>query len=137
MDILEELRRVIDLESKAIAGLRSNLGHDFEEAIRLLHACQGNVILTGVGKSGIIAQKIAATMVSTGTPAIFMHGAEGLHGEVGILKKEDILIAIGKSGAINAALFAASIISVSDSKVRKNLNLWRSKQTRSAKKKPR
>lgn len=110
MDILEELRRVIDLESKAIAGLRSNLGHDFEEAIRLLHACQGNVILTGVGKSGIIAQKIAATMVSTGTPAIFMHGAEGLHGEVGILKKEDILIAIGKSGESEELVTLLSVV---------------------------
>jgi len=98
MDILEEMRRVIDLEGKAIAELRNNLGPDFEEAIRLLYTCVGKVILTGVGKSGIIAQKIAATMVSTGTPAMFMHGAEGLHGEVGILKKEDVLIAIGKSG---------------------------------------
>ncbi len=98
MDILEELRRVIDLEGKTIAELRNNLGPDFEEAIRLLYTCVGKVILTGVGKSGIIAQKIAATMVSTGTPAMFMHGADGLHGEVGILKKEDVLIAIGKSG---------------------------------------
>lgn len=98
MDILEEMRRVIDLEGKTIAELRNNLGPDFEEAIRLLYTCAGKVILTGVGKSGIIAQKIAATMVSTGTPAMFMHGADGLHGEVGILKKEDVLIAIGKSG---------------------------------------
>lgn len=98
MDILEEMRRVIDLEGKTIAELRNNLGPDFEEAIRLLYTCVGKVILTGVGKSGIIAQKIAATMVSTGTPAMFMHGADGLHGEVGILKKEDVLIAIGKSG---------------------------------------
>jgi arabinose-5-phosphate isomerase len=98
MDILAELRRVIGLELQALVELRENIGQDFEQAVQLLFQCSGKVILTGVGKSGIIAQKIAATMVSTGTPAIFLHGAEGMHGDIGIVQKGDILIVIGKSG---------------------------------------
>ena len=98
MDILAELRRVIELEGRAIASLQESLGPVFEEAVRLIYACLGKVILTGIGKSGIIAQKIAATLVSTGTPAMFMHGAEGMHGDIGIVQKGDIIVAIGKSG---------------------------------------
>ncbi len=98
MDLLKELRRVIDLESKTIAQLSESLGPTFEEAIQLLATCSGKVILTGVGKSGLIAQKIAATLVSTGTPAIFLHAAEGMHGDIGIVAKDDIVIAVGKSG---------------------------------------
>ena len=74
MDILEELRRVIRLEARALTHLEESLSSRFEEAVRMLQACQGKVILMGVGKSGLIANKIAATMVSTGTPAVFLHG---------------------------------------------------------------
>ncbi len=98
MNILEELRRVIQLEARAIAQLEESLGPPFEEAVRMLQACKGKVILTGVGKSGLIANKISATMVSTGTPAVFLHGSEGLHGDIGIVAKEDIVLAVGKSG---------------------------------------
>ena len=98
MDLLEELRRVIDLEGKTIAQLSETVGPSYEEAVRLLAACSGRVILTGVGKSGLIAQKIAATLVSTGTPAVFLHAAEGMHGDIGIVTKDDIVIAVGKSG---------------------------------------
>ncbi len=98
MDLLKELRRVIDLEGKTIAQLSESVGPSFEEAVRLLATCSGRVILTGVGKSGLIAQKIAATLVSTGTPSIFLHAAEGMHGDIGIVTKEDIVIAVGKSG---------------------------------------
>lgn len=98
MDLLEELRRVIDLEGKAIAQLSETVGPPYEEAVRLLATCSGRVILTGVGKSGLIAQKIAATLVSTGTPAVFLHAAEGMHGDIGIVTKDDIVIAVGKSG---------------------------------------
>ena len=98
MDILKELRRVIRLEAQAIAHLEESLGPLFEEAVRMLQACTGKVILTGVGKSGLIANKISATMVSTGTPAVFLHGSEGMHGDIGIVAKEDIVIAVGKSG---------------------------------------
>ena len=98
MDVLKELRRVIDLEKQTITDLSESLSPVFEEAVKLLYACKGKVVLTGVGKSGIIAQKIAATLVSTGTPALFLHGAEGMHGDIGIIGKEDIVLAIGKSG---------------------------------------
>lgn len=98
MDLLKELRRVIDLEAKTIVQLSETIGPSFEEAVRLLAACSGRVILTGVGKSGLIAKKIAATLVSTGTPAIFLHAAEGMHGDIGIVTKDDVVVAIGKSG---------------------------------------
>jgi arabinose-5-phosphate isomerase len=98
MDILEELRRVIRLEARALTHLEESLSSRFEEAVRMLQACQGKVILMGVGKSGLIANKIAATMVSTGTPAVFLHGSEGMHGDIGIVAKDDVVIAVGKSG---------------------------------------
>ena len=98
MDILEELRRVIRLEARALTHLEESLNSRFEEAVRMLQACQGKVILMGVGKSGLIANKIAATMVSTGTPAVFLHGSEGMHGDIGIVAKDDIVLAVGKSG---------------------------------------
>jgi len=98
IDVLAEIRRVLDLEASAIAGLQHTLGPDYEEAVRLLFTCQGKVVVTGVGKSGIIAQKIAATLVSTGTPAMFLHSADGMHGDVGIILKNDVVLAIGKSG---------------------------------------
>jgi arabinose-5-phosphate isomerase len=98
VDILEELRRVIRLEAKALNHLEESLSSRFEEAVRMLQACQGKVILMGVGKSSLIANKIAATMVSTGTPAVFLHGSEGMHGDIGIVAKDDIVIAVGKSG---------------------------------------
>ncbi len=98
INVLAEIRRVLELEARAIAGIQKNLGPDYEEAVRLLFACHGKVVVTGVGKSGIIAQKIAATMVSTGTLAMFLHSSDGMHGDVGIIQKDDVLLAIGKSG---------------------------------------
>ena len=98
MDILGEINRVMALESRAIDRLRESVGPAYEEAVRLIYASPGKVILTGIGKSGIIAQKIASTMVSTGTPALFLHPTEGMHGDIGIAHKDDIIIAIGRSG---------------------------------------
>jgi len=98
MDILAEINRVMELEGRALARVRERVGPAYEEAVRLIYACTGKVIVTGMGKSGIIAQKIAATMVSTGTPAMFLHPAEGLHGDIGIARKDDVIIAISKSG---------------------------------------
>ena len=98
MDIPAEIRRVIDLEVRTLNALKDNAGTAYEQAVQWLLACQGKVVVTGVGKSGIIAQKIAATMVSTGTPALFLHGADGMHGDVGIIGKGDIVLAVGKSG---------------------------------------
>src|SRR3989454_2786821 len=81
MDILAEINRVMELESRALGRLRETVGPAYEKAVLLIYSCPGKVILTGMGKSGIIAQKIASTMVSTGTPAMFLHPAEGAHGE--------------------------------------------------------
>ncbi len=98
MDILHELRRVIQLEAKTLTHLEEHLTPQFEEAVKMLQACQGKVILLGVGKSGLIANKISATMVSTGTPAVFLHASEGMHGDIGIVARDDIVLAVGKSG---------------------------------------
>ncbi len=109
MDILAEIKRVIDLEAQTINALKPALGPAYEEAVRWIFDCRGQVVVTGVGKSGIIAQKIAATMVSTGTPAVFLHSADGLHGGVGIIKKDDIVLAIGKSGESDEVLAILSV----------------------------
>ena len=87
MDILAEMQRVIDLEVRTINALKPTLGPAYEEAVRWIFDCRGQVVVTGVGKSGIIAQKIAATMVSTGTPALFLHSADGCMAASGSSRK--------------------------------------------------
>jgi len=98
MDISVEINRVIELENRTLTRLLECVGPAYEKAVQLIYSCSGKVILTGMGKSGFIAQKIASTMVSTGTPAMFMHPAEGMHGGIGIAQKDDVIIAISKSG---------------------------------------
>ncbi|MDO9117201.1 MAG: KpsF/GutQ family sugar-phosphate isomerase [Nitrospira sp.] len=98
MDILKEISRVIELEGLTVDRLRKSVGDGYEKAVHLIFESHGKVVLTGIGKSGLIAQKIASTMVSTGTPATFLHPAEGMHGDIGIVHKDDIVIAISKSG---------------------------------------
>ena len=96
--MIDEIDRVFKLEIDTLAKVRKSLNGDYAKAAELMFACSGNVVVTGVGKSGLIAQKIAATMVSTGTPAIFLHTGDGLHGDVGVVRKEDVVLAISKSG---------------------------------------
>jgi len=98
MDILEEAREIIDIETSALHKLHDMLDEGFVDAVNLIHECKGNLIITGVGKSGIIAKKIAATMSSTGTRCFFLHPAEGLHGDLGIVGKDDVVFTISKSG---------------------------------------
>nr|MBI3611874.1 KpsF/GutQ family sugar-phosphate isomerase [Nitrospirota bacterium] len=93
-----EGKRVLAIEAKAIAGLVERLDHRFTEAVDLLYGCTGKTVVSGMGKSGLIGQKIAATMASTGTPAFFLHPAEGIHGDLGMLARRDALIAISNSG---------------------------------------
>lgn len=95
---LDQARRVLDVEIDALTRMRDNLNETFETAISLLENCQGRVILTGMGKSGLIAKKIAATFSSTGTPAYFLHPGEGMHGDLGMLMKDDVVIAVSNSG---------------------------------------
>jgi arabinose-5-phosphate isomerase len=87
----------IATEQHAIDVLKGELDHRFEEACHLLLDCQGKVVVTGMGKSGHIARKIAATFASTGTPAFFMHPGEASHGDLGMLTQNDVLIAISKA----------------------------------------
>jgi arabinose-5-phosphate isomerase len=98
IDIKSEIAKVIDIEIKGLSLLREHIDHSVKNAVETIFNCSGKVILTGMGKSGLVAKKIASTMSSVGTPAIFMHPAEGMHGDLGIIAAEDIVIAIGKSG---------------------------------------
>ena len=91
-------RRVLEIESRAIADLVDRLDESFDQAVKMLAECSGRVIVTGMGKSGIIAQKIAATFSSTGRPAYFVHPAEALHGDLGMIVSGDLLLALSNSG---------------------------------------
>lgn len=94
-DIIKE---ELEKEAQAILQAASRLNEAVEEAVEMLYQCQGKVIVTGMGKTGIIARKIAATLASTGTTAIFLHAAEGIHGDLGMLQKGDVIIAVSYSG---------------------------------------
>jgi len=94
----ETARRVLEIESQAIAALADRIGEQFDLALELLCGCSGRVIVTGMGKSGIICQKIAATLSSTGRPAHFLHPAEALHGDLGMIVAGDVLLAVSNSG---------------------------------------
>ena len=96
--IIDNAKLTIDIESKAIANLKNLINSDFENAVNFIFNSKGRVIITGIGKSAIIANKIVATMNSTGTPAIFMHAADAIHGDLGNIQKEDTVICISKSG---------------------------------------
>lgn len=96
--ILNTAKSTIKLESKAINHLAELLTEDFAEAVELIYNSKGRVIITGIGKSAIIANKIVATLNSTGTPAVFMHAADAIHGDLGLILEDDVVICISKSG---------------------------------------
>jgi arabinose-5-phosphate isomerase len=96
--VLESGRRVLRLEAKEIAQAGERLGPEFAQAVRLLAEARGRVIVSGVGKSGLIARKIAATLTSTGTPATYLHPVDSLHGDLGMVGHEDVAIILSKSG---------------------------------------
>jgi arabinose-5-phosphate isomerase len=98
LDTLEEARRVIRTEARAVAELEARLDDDFVAAVDLILACTGRVIVAGIGKSGIVGRKIAATLTSTGTPATFLHPVEAMHGDLGIVRPDDVAILLSKSG---------------------------------------
>ena len=95
---IETAKEVLEIEAKSIMDLKARIGHEIEEAVEILYNCKGRVIVTGMGKSGHIGRKIAATLSSTGTPSYFLHPAESTHGDSGILTREDVVIAISNSG---------------------------------------
>ncbi len=96
--LLSRARGIVDIEIQALEDLKAQMDEQFVKAITLMEACQGRVIITGMGKSGLIGKKIAATLSSTGTPSYFLHPAEGSHGDLGMLMKQDVVIAISNSG---------------------------------------
>jgi arabinose-5-phosphate isomerase len=96
--ILAEAKRVVRVEAEALLHLEASLDGEFTRAVELILAASGRVVVTGMGKSGLIGQKIASTMASTGTPAFFLHPAEGIHGDLGMIMRGDVVIAISNSG---------------------------------------
>src|SRR5256885_7395812 len=96
---LEFARSVLDAEAHAILGLKERVGDSFSAALELLAACPGHVVVTGIGKPGFIAQKLSATLASTGIPSLFLHPAEAVHGDLGRVRKGDVVLALSNSGA--------------------------------------
>lgn len=103
-------RRVLSIEAQAVTALADRLGADFRRAVELILASRGRVIVSGIGKSGHIARKIAATMASTGTPAYFVHAAEAVHGDLGMITRDDVVIAISNSGENDELLTIVPLI---------------------------
>jgi arabinose-5-phosphate isomerase len=102
--LLDMADRVLRLEAESIAALRQRLDDRFVRAVELMHGCRGRVIVTGMGKSGLIGRKIAATLASTGTPAYFLHPAEGVHGDIGMVAKDDLVLGLSNSGETDEVL---------------------------------
>lgn len=107
---LEYGRSVVKAEAAALLALHRRMGRDFLRAVDLLHRCQGNVVVTGVGKSGLIGQKISATLASTGTPSLYMHAAEALHGDVGRVRRNDVVLAVSFSGETEEVLRVVPVV---------------------------
>ena len=117
MNIKSEVVNVIENALDTLKIVKSGIDTNYEKAVKMIFGCRGKVIVTGVGKSGIIAQKIAATLVSTGTPAVYLHPTEGMHGSLGFVKKSDVILAIGKSGESEELIGILSAIKKIGSKV--------------------
>jgi len=96
--IIEQARTVLAIEAEAIQSLIPRINGQFTAAVHMILACRGRVIVTGMGKSGLVGKKIAATLASTGTPAFFLHPAEGIHGDLGMVTGEDVVLALSNSG---------------------------------------
>lgn len=96
--IIQSAISTLELEAAAILNVAKNINDDFEQVVSTILNCDGRVIVTGIGKSAIIAQKIVATFNSTGTPAIFMHAADAIHGDLGMIQRNDVIICLSKSG---------------------------------------
>jgi arabinose-5-phosphate isomerase len=97
-DILQSAIRTIRLEAESVAGLESFVNENFTKAVEAVFNCRGRLVVSGIGKSAIIAQKIVATLNSTGTPGLYMHAADAIHGDLGMVQKDDVVMIISKSG---------------------------------------
>ncbi len=98
MNILKTGKKVLEAEAKAIELAVDRLNGNFEEAVKILYDTKGRIVVTGMGKSGLIARKISATLTSTGSPSVFLHSAEALHGDIGIINNDDVVLALSTSG---------------------------------------
>ena len=98
LDLLRRAKEVLKIEARGIDALGARLDDSFLRAVELLYACRGKVVITGMGKSGIISRKIAATLASTGTPSFFLHAGEGIHGDLGMVMRGDVIVAVSNSG---------------------------------------
>ena len=96
--IVDTAIRTINSEARAVSELTDYINEDFEKAISLIHACKGRVVISGIGKSAIVAQKIVSSLNSTGTPSLFLHSADAIHGDIGMVQKDDIVMIISNSG---------------------------------------
>ncbi len=96
--IIDTARKTIELEARSVSGLLNLLTEDFEKAISIINDCNGRLVISGIGKSAIIAQKIVATLNSTGTPSVFLHAADAIHGDIGMVQSQDVVMIISKSG---------------------------------------
>ncbi|MCF1715421.1 KpsF/GutQ family sugar-phosphate isomerase [Flavihumibacter sp. RY-1] len=96
--ILAVGRRTVELETRSVEGLQAYLNEDFAQAVQAIFHCKGRLVVSGIGKSAIVAQKIVATLNSTGTPALFLHAADAIHGDLGMVQENDIVLIISKSG---------------------------------------
>jgi len=104
IDPLKRAEKVLRSEAEAVAALVDRLGESFMRVIEILKACQGRVVVTGIGKSGLVGRKIAATLASTGTPALFLHPAEGAHGDLGMVVRGDVVLVVSNSGETDEIL---------------------------------
>ncbi len=98
INVIKEIKRVLSVQSLSIRQVQKHIGKPFRLAVEIIYDCHGKVVVTGIGKSGLVAQKIASTFSSTGTPAIYLNPVEGMHGNLGVVHKNDVVLAIGKSG---------------------------------------
>ena len=115
--ILDIAKKTIETESKAILNLSNLLDDDFAQTVQLIYNSKGRVIITGIGKSAIIATKIVATLNSTGTPAVFMHAADAIHGDLGLILDDDVVICISKSGNTPEIKVLVPLIKNADNKM--------------------
>lgn len=108
--MLDRAKEVLDIEICAIQSVRDRLDHRFTDAVNMILSCKGRVVVTGMGKSGAVARKIAGTLASTGTPALFLHPAEGVHGDLGMVTPNDVVLALSNSGETDELLSILSVL---------------------------
>src|SRR5215470_19256481 len=109
-DVRRLAERVLRIEAEAILGVIPKVDERFERAVQMMRDCAGRIVVTGIGKSGLVGRKIAATLASTGTPAYFLHPAEGVHGDIGMMAAGDVALVLSNSGETDEVLAVLPVI---------------------------